>query len=100
MKRPTMERRDEHRCDTDTTTLRLTVNGEPREVQIDERLLLVEALRDVMGLEGTHIGCLTGDCGACTVEVDGQIAKSCLMLAVQTEGSSIVTIEGMARTAR
>jgi carbon-monoxide dehydrogenase small subunit len=80
-----------------TTTLRLTVNGELREVQIDERLLLVEALRDVIGLKGTHIGCLTGDCGACTVQVDGQIAKSCLMLAVQAEGCSIVTIEGIAR---
>jgi carbon-monoxide dehydrogenase small subunit len=81
----------------DTTTLRLTVNGEPRELQIDERLLLVEVLRDVIGLKGTHIGCLTGDCGACTVEIDGQIAKSCLMLGVQTERSSIVTIEGMAQ---
>jgi carbon-monoxide dehydrogenase small subunit len=79
-----------------TSTLRLTVNGQAREVQIDGRMLLVEALRDAVGLKGTHIGCLTGDCGACTVEVDGQIAKSCLMLAAQAEGAQIVTIEGIA----
>jgi len=78
-------------------TLRVTVNGEEREAAIDGRMLLVEALRDALGLKGTHIGCLTGDCGACTVEVDGQIAKSCLMLAVQAEGCEIVTIEGIAR---
>lgn len=79
-----------------TSALRLTVNGQLREVQIDDRMLLVEALRDAVGLKGTHIGCLTGDCGACTVEVDGQIIKSCLMLAVQAEGRAIVTIEGLA----
>ena len=65
-------------------------------MEIDERLLLVEALRDALDLKGTHIGCLTGDCGACTVELDGQIVKSCLLLAVQAEGSQVVTIEGIA----
>jgi aerobic-type carbon monoxide dehydrogenase small subunit (CoxS/CutS family) len=60
-------------------------------------MLLVEAIRDAAGLKGTHIGCLTGDCGACTVKVDGQVVKSCLLLAVQAEGADVVTIEGIAR---
>jgi len=80
-----------------TRTLRLTVNGEALEVEIDGRSLLVEALRDAAGLKGTHIGCLTGDCGACTVELDGRVVKSCLLLAVQAEGADVVTIEGIAR---
>ena len=78
-------------------TLRVTVNGEEREAAIDGRMLLVEALRDALGLKGTHIGCLTGDCGACTVELDGRVVKSCLLLAVQAEGADVVTIEGIAR---
>jgi aerobic-type carbon monoxide dehydrogenase small subunit (CoxS/CutS family) len=80
-----------------TRTLRLTINGEAREVEIDGRMLLVEAIRDAAGLKGTHIGCLTGDCGACTVKVDGDVVKSCLLLAVQAEGAEVVTIEGIAR---
>jgi aerobic-type carbon monoxide dehydrogenase small subunit (CoxS/CutS family) len=80
-----------------TRTLRLTINGEAREVEIDGRMLLVEAIRDAAGLKGTHIGCLTGDCGACTVTVDGAVVKSCLLLAVQAEGADVVTIEGIAR---
>jgi len=80
-----------------TRTLRLTINGEAREIEIDGRMLLVEAIRDAAGLKGTHIGCLTGDCGACTVKVDGEVVKSCLLLAVQAEGADVVTIEGIAR---
>lgn len=81
---------------TEAVTLALTVNGEPRQAVVDMRKLLVEALREDLGYTGTHIGCLTGDCGACTVEVDGRIVKSCLMLAAQAQGAEIVTIEGLA----
>jgi carbon-monoxide dehydrogenase small subunit len=76
--------------------LELTLNGERRTADVDSRSLLVEAIRDDFGLTGTHIGCLTGDCGACTVEVNGKIVKSCLELAVGANGSEIVTIEGLA----
>ena len=62
------------------------LNGEPRQAEVDTRKLLVEALREDFGLTGTHIGCLTGDCGACTVEIDGRIVKSCLLLAAQRRG--------------
>jgi aerobic-type carbon monoxide dehydrogenase small subunit (CoxS/CutS family) len=81
---------------SDNITLNVTVNGEARSVEIDPRRLLVEAIREELGLPGTHIGCLTGDCGACTVEQDGQIVKSCLALAASAEGSEITTIEGLA----
>lgn len=80
---------------TDKTTLNVTVNGEARSVDIDPRRLLVEVIREELGLPGTHIGCLTGDCGACTVEQDGQIVKSCLALAASADGSAITTIEGL-----
>ena len=80
---------------TDNLTLKVTINGEARSVEVDPRRLLVEAIREELDLPGTHIGCLTGDCGACTVEVDGQIIKSCLRLAVSAEGSEITTIEGL-----
>lgn len=79
------------------TTLSLTVNGRSREVEIDGRQLLVEALRGPLGLTGTHAGCLNGDCGACTVQLDGRVVKSCLVLAVQAEGHHVVTIEGFAQ---
>jgi aerobic carbon-monoxide dehydrogenase small subunit len=79
-----------------TQHVTLTVNGETREADVEPRLLLVHLLRDVFGLTGTHIGCDTSNCGACTVHVDGQSAKSCTMLAVQANGASIKTIEGMA----
>jgi aerobic carbon-monoxide dehydrogenase small subunit len=82
---------------TGTVTLRLRLNGVAREAEVDPRLLLVEAVRDVFGLTGSHVGCLTGDCGACTMQVDGRIAKTCLLLAVQAEGADVVTIEGLAR---
>jgi carbon-monoxide dehydrogenase small subunit len=79
-----------------TQHVSLTVNGERREADVEPRLLLVHLLRDEFGLTGTHVGCDTSNCGACTVHVDGQSAKSCTMLAVQASGSDIRTIEGMA----
>jgi carbon-monoxide dehydrogenase small subunit len=72
------------------------VNGVPYENEVEPRLLLVHYLRDTLGLTGTHIGCETSLCGACTVLIDGQAVKSCTMFAVQATGSSIKTIEGMA----
>jgi carbon-monoxide dehydrogenase small subunit len=74
----------------------VTVNGEVREHDVEPRLLLVHYLRDTVGLTGTNIGCDTSSCGACTVHVDGESVKSCTMLAVQADGASITTIEGMA----
>ncbi|MDO8484314.1 MAG: (2Fe-2S)-binding protein [Candidatus Limnocylindrales bacterium] len=79
-----------------TQHITVTVNGEAREADVEPRLLLVHLLRDVFGLTGTHIGCDTSNCGACTIHVDGESAKSCTMLAVQADGRSITTIEGMA----
>jgi carbon-monoxide dehydrogenase small subunit len=75
--------------------VRLTVNGEEREADVEPRLLLVHLLRDVFGLTGTHIGCDTSNCGACTIHVNGESAKACTMLAVQADGTEIRTIEGM-----
>src|SRR5512147_1483832 len=79
-----------------TQSITVTVNGERRDADVEPRLLLVHLLRDTFGLTGTHIGCDTSNCGACTVHVDGTSAKSCTMLAVQADGRSITTIEGMA----
>jgi aerobic carbon-monoxide dehydrogenase small subunit len=76
--------------------LRLTVNGEQRAAEVDPRALLIEAIRDDFGLTGSHVGCLTGDCGACTMEVNGRIVKSCLELAVGAQDADVVTIEGIA----
>jgi len=76
--------------------IRLVVNGEAREADVEPRLLLVHLLRDVFGLTGTHIGCDSSNCGACTVHVDGVSAKACTMLAVQVDGREVKTIEGMA----
>jgi aerobic-type carbon monoxide dehydrogenase small subunit (CoxS/CutS family) len=75
----------------------LIVNGEARSEAVDPRALLVEALRDAFGVRGPKIGCLTGDCGACTVRVDGRITKSCLSLAVAHEGADVQTLEGLAQ---
>jgi aerobic carbon-monoxide dehydrogenase small subunit len=72
------------------------VNGEPYEADVEARRLLVHFLRDDLDLTGTHVGCDTGNCGACSVLVDGQLVKSCMMLAVQAEGASIETVEGLA----
>jgi carbon-monoxide dehydrogenase small subunit len=79
-----------------TQRITVTVNGQRREADVAPRLLLVHLLRDVFGLTGTHVGCDTSHCGACTVHVNGQSAKSCTMLAVQADGAEIRTIEGLA----
>jgi carbon-monoxide dehydrogenase small subunit len=73
----------------------LTVNGTERELTVEPRKLLVHAIREDLDLTGTHIGCDTGNCGACTVEKDGEAVKSCLLFAVQADGSEITTVEGM-----
>ncbi len=78
-----------------TQHVSVTVNGEVREADVEPRLLLVHLLRDVFGLTGTHVGCDTSNCGACTIHVDGRSAKSCTMLAVQANGASIATVEGL-----
>jgi aerobic carbon-monoxide dehydrogenase small subunit len=75
--------------------VRLTVNGEEQQLDVEPRLLLVHALRDELGLTGTHVGCDTSNCGACTVHLDGQAVKSCTVLAVQADGASVTTIEGL-----
>ena len=75
----------------------LTVNGQPVSTEIEPRTLLVEFLRGPMQLTGTHVGCDTAQCGACTVLVDGKPMKSCNMLAIQAQGAALTTIEGLAR---
>ena len=74
----------------------LDVNGEHREVDVEPRRLLVELIREDFNLTGTHVGCDTSQCGACTVHVDGRAVKSCTMLAVQADGTNVTTIEGLA----
>jgi carbon-monoxide dehydrogenase small subunit len=78
-----------------TAKVRLTVNGTEHEIEVEPRLLLVHALRDTLGLTGTHVGCDTSNCGACTVHMNGEAVKSCTILAVQAEDAEITTIEGM-----
>src|SRR5262245_6069847 len=78
----------------------MTVNGKARKATIDPRVLLVHFLREHLRLTGTHIGCDTSQCGACTVLVDGRSVKSCTMFAVQADGSQITTIEGLASDGR
>ena len=73
----------------------LTVNGVTQHREVEPRMLLVHYLRDVLGLTGTHVGCDTSNCGACTCHVDGESVKSCTVLAVQAAGSDVTTIEGM-----
>lgn len=75
----------------------IDVNGVTHQNEVEPRLLLVHYLRDILGLTGTHIGCETSLCGACTVFIDGQAVKSCTMFAVQAGGSSVTTIEGLAK---
>ncbi len=74
----------------------LVVNGERRELDVEPRRLLVQVLREDLGLTGTHVGCDTSQCGACTVELDGHSVKSCTVLGVQADGGRVRTIEGMA----
>ena len=73
----------------------VTINGKQREDEVEARLLLVHYLRDVAGLTGTHIGCDTSQCGACTIHVDGKAVKSCTLFAVQADGRAIMTVEGL-----
>ena len=74
----------------------LVVNGQPRAAEVEDRTLLVDLLREQLGLTGTHVGCDTSQCGCCTVLFDGQAVKSCTMLAAQAQGRSVQTIEGLA----
>lgn len=76
--------------------VQLTVNGKKYERTVEDRTLLVHLLRDTLQLTGTHVGCDTSNCGACTIQMDGKAIKSCTLLAAQADGSQIVTIEGMA----
>ena len=78
-----------------TVRVNLAVNGDQQELDVEPRLLLVHLLRDRLGLTGTHVGCDTSNCGACTVHLDGEAVKSCTVLAVQADGAEIKTIEGM-----
>src|SRR3978361_554085 len=75
----------------------IRVNGNERTLDVEPRLLLVQALREQLGLTGTHVGCDTSSCGACTVHIDGEAVKSCTVLAVQADGCEVTTIEGLAR---
>ncbi|MFQ5519758.1 MAG: (2Fe-2S)-binding protein [Candidatus Methylomirabilia bacterium] len=81
----------------DLREITLSVNGVSREGRAEPRKLLVDFLREDLGLTGTHVGCEHGICGACTVLVNGEAARSCLMLAVQAEGAEILTVEGLAQ---
>lgn len=82
------------------TEIRLRVNGKEYENAVEPRLLLVHYLRDTLGLTGTHIGCETSICGACTILLNGKAVKSCTMLALQADGAEITTIEGLAATVK
>jgi aerobic carbon-monoxide dehydrogenase small subunit len=77
-------------------TVSVEINGEQVEMEVPARRLLVHFIRDDLGLTGTHVGCDTGNCGACTVHIDGEPVKSCMALAVQADGAKITTIEGLA----
>jgi aerobic carbon-monoxide dehydrogenase small subunit len=79
----------------DVVAVRLTVNDRPVEARVEPRCSLADFLREHLGLTGTHVGCEHGVCGACTVLVDGRSARSCLLLAVQVDGSAVTTIEGL-----
>jgi carbon-monoxide dehydrogenase small subunit len=77
--------------------IEFTINGEREQATVESRQLLVHFIRDTLGMKGTHVGCDTGSCGACSVIVDGKLVKSCMMLAPQADGAEIETIEGLAR---
>jgi carbon-monoxide dehydrogenase small subunit len=76
-------------------TVHLKINGQQREADVEPRLLLVHFIRDTLGLTGTHVGCDTSNCGACTVVFDGKTIKSCTMFAVQADGAELLTVEGL-----
>lgn len=78
-------------------TINLKVNGQDKAVTVDARTLLVQVIRDHLGLTGTHVGCDTAQCGCCTVHLDGRAVKSCSMLALQAQGGEVTTIEGIAK---
>ncbi len=78
-------------------TIRVTINGRLYEEDVEPRQLLAHFLRENIGLTGTHVGCVVGECGACSVLLDGKVVKSCLQLAVQADGREITTIEGLAK---
>ena len=80
--------------------IELTVNGKKCSGEVEDRVLLANFLRDTLNLTGTHVGCDTSQCGACTVHVDGRAIKSCTMLAVQADGADVVTIEGLAKNGK
>ena len=82
----------------DSIPVTLTINGTEHTIDVEPRLLLVHAIRDVIGLTGTHVGCDTSQCGACTVLLNGEAVKSCSMLAAQADGQQIETVEGLAHT--
>src|SRR3984893_9280290 len=94
MVRPQRPRTQEERM-SGTVKVRLDVNGVEHELEVEPRLLLVHAIRDRLGLTGTHVGCDTSNCGACTVHLDGHAVKSCTVLAVQADGGRVTTIEGL-----
>jgi carbon-monoxide dehydrogenase small subunit len=81
----------------DKTRIHFTLNGQPVEVFAEPRELLIHVLREQLGATGTHIGCETGHCGACTVDFNGESVKSCMILGVQAEGVEILTVEGLAK---
>jgi len=80
-----------------TVRVSLTVNGKPATAEVEERTLLVEFIRNNLRLTGTHVGCDTAQCGACTIHLNGRAVKACNMLAMQAEGAQVVTIEGIAK---
>ena len=82
------------------TRITITVNGTKHSAEVEDRVLLANFLRDTLQLTGTHVGCDTSQCGACTVHVDGRAVKSCTMLAVQADGAEVTTIEGMAKNGK
>lgn len=85
---------------TDTLPIRLTVNGRPRSLEVAVHHTLLEVLRDDLGLTGTKECCLVGECGVCTVRLDGRIVDSCLVLAVEADGGEVTTVEGLASEGR
>jgi carbon-monoxide dehydrogenase small subunit len=80
-----------------TVKVSLTINGKPASAEVEERTLLVNFIRDTLRLTGTHVGCDTAQCGACTIHMNGRAVKSCNMLAMQAEGAELLTIEGVAK---